>query len=183
MNADILQVDISILNLEPVIWRQVEVPSDISLADFHQVIQKAMGWSNKYKHRFAKDMTFYSPNAELLDDEYTCIEYQKIKLCDLMEVVKDKVIYNYDFKDNWVHEILLEKRIPFVEGQAYPKVLDGEGNCPPERCGGVEGFNEILDVLDNPDHMDYEDTIDFLGEDYDPDFFDIDAANSALMGE
>ncbi len=181
MNAEIYQVDISILNLEPVIWRQVEVPSDISLADFHLIIQKVMGWSNKHKHRFAKDTTFYSPSSEMLDEEFSCVEYNNIKLNELLEVVKDKVIYDYDFKDNWAHEILLNSRMAPEAGVTYPRVLDGEGNCPPESCGGVDGFNEILDVLDNPDHMDYEDTIEFLGSDYDPDFFDVEAANSAIQ--
>lgn len=180
MNAEIFQVDISILNLEPVIWRQVEIPSDISLADFHLIIQKAMGWSNKYKHRFVKETTFYSPTAELLDEEYSCVEYKNVKLSDLLEVTKDKIIYNYDLKDNWAHEVLLETRKPAEDGVTYPRILDGEGNCPPERCGGVVGFNEILDILDNPDHMDYEDTIEFLGSDYDPDFFDLEGANREI---
>ncbi|MDY0286663.1 MAG: plasmid pRiA4b ORF-3 family protein [Bacteroidia bacterium] len=180
MNVEIYQVDISILNIEPAIWRQIEVPSDISLSDFHKLIQIVMGWKNKYKHRFVKDMTFYSPTAGLMDDEYTCREYVNMKLSDLLEVVKDKMIYNYDFKDNWAHEILLEQKKQPEKGVFYPRVNDGEGNCPPERCGGVEGFYEILDVLDNPDHMDYEDTIDFLGGDYDPDYFNVEEINAAL---
>ena len=180
MNAEIYQVDISLLNIEPVIWRLIEVPSNITLADFHTLIQKVMGWSGKYKHRFVKEMTFYSPTAELLDEEYSCREYGKMQLRELLEVMKDKIIYNYDFKDNWAHEVVLEKRLPIEDGVLYPRVIDGEGNCPPERCGGVEGFYEILDVLDNPDHMDYDDTIELIGEDYDPDFFDIGAANALI---
>ncbi|PIE88785.1 MAG: hypothetical protein CSA04_00105 [Bacteroidetes bacterium] len=180
MSAEIFQVDVSLLNLDPVIWRQIEVPSNISLADFHLVLQKAMGWKNKRQHRFVKETTFYAPTAELLDEEYSCIEYKHVKLSDLLELDKDKIIYNYDFKDNWAHEIILEARKPAEEGATYPRILDGEGNCPPEGCGGVEGFVEILEVLDNPDHMDYEDTIEFLGPDYDPDFFDPEAANERL---
>jgi len=181
MNVEIYQVDISLISIEPVIWRQIEVPSDISMADFHKVIQVSMGWSNKYKHRFVKDMTFYAPTEEFLYEDYSFKEYGKLTLKDLLEVVKDKMIYNYDFKDNWAHEVILLKKLEADPNIKYPRIVDGEGNCPPERCGGVDGFYELMDILDNPKHMDYEDTIEWLGEDFDIDFFDLEESNKDLI--
>ncbi|MDZ7725918.1 MAG: plasmid pRiA4b ORF-3 family protein [candidate division KSB1 bacterium] len=85
---------------------------------------------------------------------------------------KEKIIYEYDFGDGWEHDIVLEKILAFDEDTQYPVCLDGEMNCPPEDCGGAFGYSDMLDILKDPDHKEYESTIEWLGGEFDPKYFD-----------
>ncbi len=80
--------------------------------------------------------------------------------------------YEYDFGDCWEHEILLEDIVPHIPKGKYPRCLDGARACPPEDCGGVWGYEELLATIADPYHEDYEDTMTWLGGDFDPNAFD-----------
>ena len=53
-------------------------------------------------------------------------------------------------------------------------------NCPPEDCGGVWGYADMLEKLKHPGNEEYEDLIEWLGEEFDPAFFSLDAVNKML---
>ena len=55
---------------------------------------------------------------------------------------------------------------------AYPRLVAGERDCPPEDCGGISGFYEILEVRADPAHPDHTDISERL-DGYDPDALDI----------
>jgi Plasmid pRiA4b ORF-3-like protein len=82
------------------------------------------------------------------------------------------VQYEYDFGDGWEHELTLEAILPRPAGQKYPLCVDGARACPPEDCGGVYGYEDLLTVIQDPAHEEYGSTLEWLGGRFDPDRFD-----------
>jgi hypothetical protein len=70
--------------------------------------------------------------------------------------------YRYDFGDGWDHDVLLEGILLKEEGVRYPKCVAGEHACPPEDCGGVHGYYELIQILKNPKHPEYSVYIEWL---------------------
>ena len=60
------------------------------------------------------------------------------------------------------------------------EVLSGEGTCPPDDCGGVSGYEEILRIYNDPDDYEYERFVSLLGKGFDPSYFDIRSARRRL---
>ena len=83
-----------------------------------------------------------------------------------------KAIYVYDFGDDWEHTITLEKIQPREKGVHYPLCLKGKRACPPEDCGGVWGYKDMLKIIADPNHEKYDEWIEWVGEDFDPEIFD-----------
>ena len=99
---------------------------------------------------------------------------------DLLTKEKEKIIYEYDFGDGWEHNIILEKNFPIDDTIIYPTCLTGKMNCPPEDCGGIWGYYNMLEVLKQPGHEEYDDYIEWLGEEFDPSYFNKDEVNDLL---
>jgi len=179
----IYQIKIALKGSKPRIWRRVLVPSDLLLPDFHTIIQITMGWTNSHLHQFIKNKTFYSQRMpdDGFWDEMNNVDYSKVEISDLLKKEKDRMIYQYDFGDNWEHEIILEKIEDNVAGKNIPTCLTGKHNCPPEDCGGLWGYYDMLEVLQNPEHEEYDDYLEWLGEDFDPKYFDKEEVNAYLL--
>lgn len=178
----IYQIQIALKGFKPKIWRRVLVTSDLLLSDFHKIIQTSMGWTNFHLHQFIKNGTFYT--VRMTDDdtwgEMNNVDYKKIKISDLLKIEKEKITYEYDFGDGWEHDIILEKILPIDEKIKYPICVTGKMNCPPEDCGGIWGYSDMLEILKQPDHEEYESFIEWLGEEFDPEYFDKDEVNELL---
>ena len=80
--------------------------------------------------------------------------------------------YEYDFGDGWVHEITHEGILVRESGVKYPRCIGGARACPREDCGGPFGYVDLLEVLCNPNHDEYEAMRTWAGDDYDPERFD-----------
>jgi len=181
----IYQVQIALRGFKPKIWRRIQLSSDTLFLDFHRIVQTTMGWTDSHLHQFVKDGTFYSTRM-FGDDtwgEMGAVDYKKMKISDLLKSEKDKMIYEYDFGDSWEHQIILEKILSVDDKIKYPICLTGKMSCPPEDCGGVWGYADILEILKQPDHEEYEHYIDWMGEEFDPTLFDKDEVNQALQGK
>jgi hypothetical protein len=89
-------------------------------------------------------------------------------------------VYEYDFGDGWEHEILVEKILQSEPGVRYPVCLAGKRACPPEDCGGVWGYESLLEALRDPEHPEHNDMLEWIGEDFDPEAFDLDSINQDL---
>ena len=114
------------------------------------------------------------------EDEYLRDE-KSVKLNALLKKEKQKIRYIYDFGDDWQHVIELEKILSTDTASSTPKCITGRRACPPEDCGGIDGYYEILDIINDPDHPEREETLEWLGEeDFDPAFFDVNEINSRL---
>ena len=167
------QIQIALTGSKPKIWRRILVPSDLLLSDFHKIIQTTMGWTNSHMHQFIKNQTFYTRRMADYDfwGEMGTVDYSKIKVSDLLKKEKDRIIYEYDFGDSWNHDITLEKILPDDNKITHPICLTGKMNCPPEDCGGIWGYSDMLEILKHPDHEEYEEYVDWLGEGFDPEYF------------
>jgi len=185
MTNKIYQIQITLKGFRPKIWRRLLIPSDLLLSDFHKVIQTSMGWTNSHLHQFIKNRTFYTVKMQDDDfwDEMDNVDYKNMKVSDLLKKEKDKIVYEYDFGDGWEHDIILEKILPSDSNAKYPTCLNGKMNCPMEDCGGVWGYSDMLEILKNPDHEEYENYIEWLGEKFDPEYFNKDEVNELLRQE
>lgn len=139
MTKKTYQIQIALKNFRPKIWRRLLIPSDLLMSDFHKIIQTSMGWKNSHLHQFIKNRTIYSVrlNDDDLWDDMTNVDYRKIKISNLLNKENEKIMYEYDFGDGWVHDIILEKILPHDDKLKYHICLKGKMNCPPEDCGGV----------------------------------------------
>lgn len=141
-----------------------------------------MGWTNSHLHQFIKNRTFYT--ERMLDDdtwgEMDNVDYKKMKISDLLKKEKEKIVYEYDFGDGWEHDVLLEKILPGDDKFKSPVCLAGKMACPPEDCGGVWGYADLLKILKNPKHEEYDSYMEWLGGEFDPEYFDKDEVNKML---
>ena len=172
------QIKITLIGSKPPIWRTVLVPGDIKLDALHIVIQVAMGWTDSHLHQFIANKQFYG----MLDDDLDMdVEDEtKYKLSQLLTKEKDSLVYEYDFGDSWEHKILLEKILPFDANIALPVCLKGKRACPPEDCGGVWGYEELINTLSDPKNPDYEEMMEWLDGEFDPEAFDLEEVNEDL---
>ncbi len=178
----IYQLRITLIESRPRIWRRILVEEDILLSDLHKIIQTTMGWTNSHLHQFIKDESFYTqkmPDDDLWE-EMNNVDYKGVKLNELLRFVKNSIIYEYDFGDGWMHEILLEKFLKSDPDVKYPVCIDGAMNCPPEDVGGMGGYMRMLRVLRNPNNREYESFINWLGGVFNPREFDITKVNKQL---
>jgi Plasmid pRiA4b ORF-3-like protein len=89
-------------------------------------------------------------------------------------------VYEYDFGDGWEHVVLLEKVLPPEQGVDYPRCTAGKRACPPEDVGGVWGYESFLETIRDPSHPEHDDMLEWAGGEFDPEQFDLNAANEAL---
>ena len=182
MTKKIYQIQIVLKGSKPKIWRRILVPSDLLLPDFHEIIQTTMGWGNYHLHQFIKDRIFYTQKMDNDDfwDDMDNVDYSKTKISDLLKKEKDRITYEYDFGDSWEHVIILEKIEKSGLDKTIPTCLTGKNNCPPEDCGGIWGYSDMLQIVKNPDHEEYEEYVEWLGEEFDPKYFNKNEINEML---
>ena len=183
MNNDIYQIKIELKHSKPKIWRRVLVPSNMGLEDLHYIIQKVMGWENCHLHQFMKNNTCYLPEEEAEDagpfSRRKIVDYTDVLISTVFENVKDKIEYEYDFGDSWEHHVTLEKILPYDSSKQYPICIKGKNACPPEDCGGIWGYYNVLETLNDPKHENYEDYKYWYGN-IDTEKFDLDEINARL---
>lgn len=150
----------------------MEVPGRYTLGSLHQVLQIAMGWTNSHLHVFEVGGIRYSdPTFEM--DEYgdEVRDEGRTTLAEVAPMTGASMQYEYDFGDGWEHEVTLEAILPRQKGVRYPRCLAGERACPPEDCGGVGGYEDLMAVMRDPTHEEYERTLQWLGGRFDPERF------------
>jgi hypothetical protein len=182
---DILQLKVTLKWTEPPIWRRIQVEKNITFFVLHHIIQIAMGWEDYHLYEFKIDnYRIGEPNEEL--DGFG---FRSNKLIDASTITLDRIItdtkkrrfeYEYDFGDGWIHQISIEKFLPRDNSKSYPICTDGKLNCPPEDCGGVGGFYQLLDIIEDKNHPEHKDMIEWLGGLYDQEYFDINEINNKL---
>jgi hypothetical protein len=177
-SKSIYQIKISLIGAKPPIWRTVLVASNLGLAAFHEVIQQTMGWTDSHLHQFIANNVFYG----IPDDDFgmEIEDESKYKLSQLLSKEKDNIIYEYDFGDSWEHKILLEKVLPYDSKTALPVCIKGKRACPPEDCGGIWGYEDLLETISNVKHPEHADMLEWLGGEFDPEEFDLEQINKDL---
>ena len=177
--SEIYQLKITLRDSKPPIWRWVLVDGSTNLYKLHQIIQVAMGWTDSHLHQFIIDEEYYTepdPYAmRPLKDE------RKFQLAQLASKEKTKFIYEYDFGDSWEHQILVEKiSLPDPEVR-IPVCIKGKRACPPEDIGGVWGYENFLEAIEDPDHEQHDWLLEWWGGDFDAEYYDLGKINLALQ--
>lgn len=176
---DIYQLKVTLKNVRPPIWRRIQVPTEITLARLHRILQNALGWTDSHLHQFIVGRTYIGlPDPDAF---HPVIDERKVRLSEIAQP-KSRFQYEYDFGDGWTHDVLVEKTLPAESGVAYPRCIDGKRACPPEDCGGVWGYADFLDALADPKHEQHEDMKEWIGGDFDPEAFDLATTNALLRG-
>jgi hypothetical protein len=173
------QVKITLCGSDAPIWRRVLVLNTITLAELHWIIQKTMGWDDYHAHDFVIDGVRYgipSSGSLLVSIE----DEKKVFLGNVVEAEGREFLYRYDFGDNWLHQLILEKVSDLQVGVCYPVCLDGERACPPEDCGGMWGYCRLLEAANDRAHPEHEDSVAWLGRHFDPEAFSAKHVNSSL---
>jgi len=179
---EIYQIKVTLLGTTPPIWRRLLVPANLTLAQLHDVLQLAMGWDDSHMHDFQIGQKRYGqpdPDDQLMGLPAMGNE-QTVRLFTVLGKAGAKAVYTYDFGDTWEHAIAVEKILPPESGHAYPVCVDGKRHGPPEDCGGVPGFYNLLEAIGDPKHDEHEDMLDWLGDDFDPEAFSVDEVNRWL---
>jgi hypothetical protein len=179
--ASIHQLKVTLAGIRPPIWRRILVPSDVTLARLHRVIQEAMGWVDYHLHQFETGGVTYgdlSLNEDgMLDD---VVNERTTRLFRVAPSPKNRLLYLYDFGDSWEHIILVEAVLPPEPGRHYPVCLTGRRACPPEDCGGPWGYGDLLTAIADPNHPEHTTLVSWLGAPFDPEAFDLEAINQRL---
>jgi hypothetical protein len=167
---EIASVRIELAGSEPLIWRAVEVPTSITLRSLHDVIQVVMEWFDCHLWEFTAGDRRYGPRGK--DDPWEGSEdapadAAKVRLRDVLRPGRTGIGYIYDFGDGWEHRLTVRDVRPGAADAAYPRYVAGAHAAPPEDCGGLPGFYEMLSALADPDHPDHAEIAAWL-EDYDP---------------
>jgi hypothetical protein len=174
-----LQLKIVLDEIEPEIWRRVLVPTNLTLHDLHRLIQLMFDWYDYHLYEFTIAGTRYGvPDA---DAEEETEDSTRVRLRDVAESVGDHFTYIYDFGDDWVHTILVERAPQRADPGWLPYVLSGERAGPPEDCGGVDGFQRFLEALRDPDDPEHEEYRTWIGANYDPELFDVRAVRHSVL--
>ncbi|MEU5722193.1 plasmid pRiA4b ORF-3 family protein [Micromonospora sp. NPDC047738] len=179
--APIYQIKVSLRGARPPIWRRLEVPADVSLAQLHVLIQLAFAWTDSHLHVFETPYgSFGRPDADLGHRAASGATLEQVA-----PAVGDKLRYTYDFGDNWEHDILVEKVLDRAASVTYPRCVAGRRAAPPEDCGGVWGYGELVEILADPTHPEHGDRLDWLdlddATDFDPARFDAKAVTAVLQ--
>lgn len=175
-SKNILSLKVTLRGVKPPVWRRLLVPGTMTLGDLHDAIQAAMGWHDCHLHAFDIGGEQFGDRGSVDD----VADENRLTLNSLLRSDVVRFAYTYDFGDCWEHTIAFEKSEPAVEGEAYPVCTAGKRNCPPEDCGGVWGYQEFLAILADPTHPQYAEQREWIEEDFDPDEFNRELANTVL---
>ena len=134
----VYQLKVVLKGISPMIWRRLQVSGACTMEDLHHILQIAMGWSDDCLNRFkihGRDYGVYHPGGIWFSDDVS-----EVQLADLQLREREKFLYEYDFTDDWKHQIRVET-ISYPEQQPeYPLCLGGKRAAPPEGCGGPWAF-------------------------------------------
>ncbi len=183
-STTVYQFRIELEGARPLIWRRIQV-ADCSLEALHLAVQGAMGWCNSHLYEFEVDGVRYSsmPQDDFFgptDDDLDSEDATAVRISELAASNgKLRLRYTYDFGDSWEHIVTLEKTVPATAGMRYPMCVDGARACPPEDCGGIYGYFDLVEALTDPAHPEHEDMLEWNGS-HNPEAFDSAAATKAM---
>ncbi|MCK4476114.1 MAG: plasmid pRiA4b ORF-3 family protein, partial [Methanophagales archaeon] len=173
----VYQFKIALKGIKPPIWRRIQVPETYTFWDFHVAIQDAMGWIDYHLHEFelVNPSSGLSENIGIPNEDFgrEVFPEWKQKIADYFSMENRTADYVYDFGDSWEHKIQLEKILLREKDINYPICIKGKRACPPEDCGGIWGYEELLEIIRNPEHEKHEEMLEWLGGEFDAEHFDV----------
>ena len=184
LKNQVFQFYIEMDGITPKIWRRIQVPGYYNFWDLHVAIQDAMGWLDCHLHEFSirgkgkrKNVLIGIPDFELMDELEEVFPGWEIPMHIYFNDLGIEATYLYDYGDSWMHRVKLEGYMHKEKGVKYPICVGGERACPPEDCGSVPGYYDVLNALADPKHPDHQVMKMWTGGDYDPEIFKPEAVN------
>lgn len=175
------QIKVTLRGTHPPIWRRILVPGNTTLLKLHDILQIVMGWENAHLHMFKIPGLVYD---DLMNDVYGDISTADEASCKLRQLIHSagqQFSYEYDFGDSWAHRLVVEKILLGQERLRYPICLKGKRACPPEDVGGVWGYENFLKAIQDLEHEEHEDYLNWIGGEFDPEAFNVDEVNDRLQ--
>ncbi len=170
--TEIATLRIELKDSDPPIWRVAEVPTSITLKVLHDIVQVTMGWLDYHLWELVIGGQSYGLP---MDEDWGTAPRKvasRVRLRDVLAPGTTTIDYTYDFGDNWEHRLVVSDVRSGDPGTPYPRFIGGERDCPPEDCGGIPGFYEMLAARADPTHPDHAEISEWLDE-YDPDALDV----------
>lgn len=177
MSAQVLQFKIVLLDILPPIWRRIQIDKHSTFWDLHIAIQNALGWKCFHPHQFEL-INVKSHQKEHMGTPHEELFKVQAILAGWEYYVKDYLVnnrqflYEYDFKDSWLHLVEYESTQDKRPNQRYPVCLDGQRACPPENVGGLLGYHHFLNAIEDPTHEDHASLLEWVGGHFNPEAFD-----------
>jgi Plasmid pRiA4b ORF-3-like protein len=166
------RLKITLRGSKPPIWRRIEVASDVPLEQLNNIVQASFGWLGGHLWVFTTADGEYG----LPDPELGHLDAARRTLAAVAPRPGDRLRYTYDFGDDWEHEIVVEQVADAGPGTMYPRCLGGRRAAPPDDCGGLWGYQLLLEALADPTHPEHAERMEWLGletpDDWDPAAFD-----------
>lgn len=164
LNVKLYQLHIRINLPNHEVWRRVLVPSKFTAKQLHHIVQTAFDWQNYHLHEFTVNKSKQKPLKIVMDGlpdlldlfDFETFDMEKEQFINLENIFQenDEIIYEYDFGDGWEHAITLEKVVPGSELRAM--YVDGAGERPPEDVGGIPGYEEYTEIMQDENHPEHE---------------------------
>ena len=179
-NTDtVFQIKVTLMGIVPLIWRRIHT-QDCTLVELHDLLQVTMGWEFEHLYRFIIGGVKYA-DLDMANQE----DAQDACETNLSEILpaqnrRPRFHYEYDFGDQWMHQLVVEERLPPEQGVKYPICVEGQRACPPEDCGGPWGYPGFVEAISNPDHRQHEEMLEWVGGEFDPERFDLESVNKEL---
>lgn len=173
--VEVYVVKVTLLGTRPPVWRRILVPREITLHNLHRTLQVVMGWTNSHLHQFISQRSGLSQQRR---SGSKVTNENRTTLGELVGAVGTRLMYEYDFGDGWQHELLLEEVL--VGDETFQQMcVAGKRCCPPEDCGGPQGFAELLQALQDATHPSHDEAQEWLG-DFDAESFSLEEVNRRL---
>jgi hypothetical protein len=176
----IAQLKVTLDHVKPPIWRRIQVRDDVTLYKLHQTLQIAMGWLDSHLHQFIAGGIYYGQPDPDFDVGPEFVNERRTRLNEIVEREKDRFTYEYDFGDGWTHTIVVEKYVEPEPRVRYPRCLGGKRRCPPEDVGGPWGYMGFLEAIRDEKHPEHDTYLEWLGEPFDSEEFDVVTVNEWL---
>lgn len=171
------------------IWREIKVPSNLTLTVLGEVLQDAMGWMHEHLYQFRKGDVYFVDREQMEDSfGFGRFSYRDMDQCTVDDMLTEKgkrVVFEYDFGDNWEHDLWYKGEREYNPGEKSSiTFVKGQGACPPEDCGGIWGYEDLLEIKKKKKRTREErERLEWalIDDDFDPDFFDDEEVNELMQ--
>jgi hypothetical protein len=139
--VEVYQLRVYLRQISPMIWRQLLVRSDNTIADLHHTLQTVMEWHDVHLHHFLIRGKRYGIGRI---GTWGFMDYaDQVQLRHFNWRLNEKFLYEYNYYDDWQLVIRLEACLPFDSSKLYPRCVGGKRAAPPEDCGGAWRFMQL----------------------------------------
>lgn len=176
----IYELEMMLRESAPRIWRRLLVPADTTLHRLHAILHATMLWEDYHLYEFEAGSHRYGIDEPEFLDEEPVIDARRTRLADVAPAVDATFTYVYDFGDDWRHDLVVQAIEPLDERRAYPLCIAGARAGPPEDCGGIHAYHDLLALLKRGRGEKYDEMLTWLGGDFDPAGFDRNLVNRRL---